>query len=419
MSHPTYLTGQFAAVEAHTEDHRVSGDATLHRLTRLATRLLSAPTALVTLVDADRQRFRASVGLREPYATQGETPLSHSFCQHVVRTGAPLIVVDARAHPVLCTNEAIGDLGVIGYLGVPLRERGGRVIGSFCVIDSVPRDWSADEQSLLDDLAQAVMSELDNERAYAAMSDATGSYRALLDTTTELVCAADGDGVITYVNQAWADAFGYGKRAAVGKRAVDLVAPEHRARFVDVARRLHAGEAVDAFEVVAIGADGRRVVCRGNATALVERDSSGMTTCIGTRAVYRDVTAERLAEAWRARLVATLERLDGALYEHLEHLGARLEQGLVAAAKKNAVDVCVQRVGSMITMFFTKGPVKTFADAVKSDAKRFGRWHGAMLSRGQYWPPSQYEAAFFGNTHDDAIIDATIAAADEALKASA
>ncbi|CAN5814019.1 glutamate-1-semialdehyde 2,1-aminomutase [soil metagenome] len=117
--------------------------------------------------------------------------------------------------------------------------------------------------------------------------------------------------------------------------------------------------------------------------------------------------------------LATLERLDGAVYDKLEHLGARLEKGLAEAAKKNGVDVCVQRVGSMITMFFTKGPVKTFADAVKSDTARFGRWHGAMLSRGQYWPPSQYEAAFIGNTHDDALIDATIAAADEALKASA
>jgi glutamate-1-semialdehyde 2,1-aminomutase len=117
--------------------------------------------------------------------------------------------------------------------------------------------------------------------------------------------------------------------------------------------------------------------------------------------------------------LATLERLDAAVYDKLEHLGARLERGLVESAKKRGVDVCVQRVGSMITMFFTKGPVRTFADAVKSDTKRFGRWHGAMLSRGQYWPPSQFEAAFLGNTHDDALIDATIAAADEALGASA
>jgi glutamate-1-semialdehyde 2,1-aminomutase len=116
--------------------------------------------------------------------------------------------------------------------------------------------------------------------------------------------------------------------------------------------------------------------------------------------------------------LAQLALLDSAVYEKLEHLGARLEKGLVLAAKKNGVDVCVQRVGSMITMFFAVGPVKNFGDAVKSDTKRFGRWHGAMLSRGQYWPPSQYEAAFISATHDDALIDATIAAADEALQAA-
>ena len=117
--------------------------------------------------------------------------------------------------------------------------------------------------------------------------------------------------------------------------------------------------------------------------------------------------------------LALLKALNAGVYEKLEHLGARLEDGLKASATKRNVEVCVQRVGSMITMFFTAGPVKTFADAMKSDAKRFGRWHGAMLSRGQYWPPSQYEAAFISAAHDDAIIDATIAAADEALAASA
>ncbi len=116
--------------------------------------------------------------------------------------------------------------------------------------------------------------------------------------------------------------------------------------------------------------------------------------------------------------LAMLKELNAGVYEKLEKLGARLEAGLVASAKRRNIEVCVQRVGSMITMFFTAGPVKTFADAMKSDAKRFGRWHGAMLSRGQYWPPSQYEAAFISAAHDDAIIDATIAAADEALAAS-
>lgn len=117
--------------------------------------------------------------------------------------------------------------------------------------------------------------------------------------------------------------------------------------------------------------------------------------------------------------LAMLERLDAGVYEKLESLGARLEKGLVDAAKKHGADVCVQRVGSMITLFFTPGPVKSFGDAVKSDTKRFGRWHGAMLSRGQYWPPSQYEAAFISAAHDESLIDATIKAADEAIAASA
>lgn len=117
--------------------------------------------------------------------------------------------------------------------------------------------------------------------------------------------------------------------------------------------------------------------------------------------------------------LAVLERLDAAVYAKLEALGARLEQGFIAGAKKANVDVCVQRVGSMITPFFTKGPIRSFTDAVKSDTTRFGKWHAAMLERGHYWPPSQYEAAFVSTAHTEADIDATIFAAAEAFALAA
>ena len=116
--------------------------------------------------------------------------------------------------------------------------------------------------------------------------------------------------------------------------------------------------------------------------------------------------------------LALVSHLNPAVYETLEALGARLEKGLNEGAQKAGLDVCVQRVGSMITPFFTKGPVKTFADAVKSDTKRFGVWHAAMLARGQYWPPSQYEAAFISTAHTEAIVDATIKAAAESFEAA-
>ena len=117
--------------------------------------------------------------------------------------------------------------------------------------------------------------------------------------------------------------------------------------------------------------------------------------------------------------LALLKHLDAGVYDKLETLGARLEAGLVEGAKAAGVDVCVQRVGSMITAFFTKGPVTAFPDAVKSDTKRFGRWHGAMLAAGQYWPPSQFEAAFVSAAHTEADIDATVEAARKAFSASA
>ncbi|MEO6419436.1 MAG: aspartate aminotransferase family protein, partial [Polyangiaceae bacterium] len=62
-------------------------------------------------------------------------------------------------------------------------------------------------------------------------------------------------------------------------------------------------------------------------------------------------------------------------------------------------------------------PVKSWDDANRSDTASFGKWHQGMIARGQYWPPSQFEAAFVSGAHTEADIDATIKAAEESLKA--
>lgn len=110
-------------------------EAAFDRLTRLAARLASAPVALVSLVDADRQFLKSCLGVDEPLASERQTPLSHSFCQHVVVRQAPLVVEDAREHPLVMSNPAIPDYGVIAYAGFPLVS-GSEVIGSFCVVDT-------------------------------------------------------------------------------------------------------------------------------------------------------------------------------------------------------------------------------------------------------------------------------------------
>jgi glutamate-1-semialdehyde 2,1-aminomutase len=102
-------------------------------------------------------------------------------------------------------------------------------------------------------------------------------------------------------------------------------------------------------------------------------------------------------------------------YERLEALGQRLAAGLVRAATEARVTLAVNRIGSMLTPFFCPGPVVDYASAKTSDTALFGRFFHAMLERGVYLPPGQFEAAFVSLAHSEADIDATIAAASEAF----
>ena len=130
------------------------------RLTNLAVQVFKTPVALISLIDDKRQFFKSCIGLPEPYASSRETPHSHSFCKHVVETGEPLVVPDAREHPELKSNPAVSELGVIAYAGVPLVSTDGQRLGSFCVIDNKARLWTDEDIRLLRCMANCVQTEI-------------------------------------------------------------------------------------------------------------------------------------------------------------------------------------------------------------------------------------------------------------------
>ena len=103
-------------------------------------------------------------------------------------------------------------------------------------------------------------------------------------------------------------------------------------------------------------------------------------------------------------------------YEKLESLSARLHGGLLEAISSSDVKATVNRVGSMITLFFTPGPVVDYASAKTSDTGLFARFFHAMLARGVYLPPAQFEAAFVSLAHTIGDIEATVSAAREAFR---
>ena len=116
--------------------------------------------------------------------------------------------------------------------------------------------------------------------------------------------------------------------------------------------------------------------------------------------------------------IATLERLrDGAVYDRLEALGSRLEQGLGATLERHGAALSFTRIGSMFTVFFG-APVKNFDDAMRCDTSRFAHYHRMLLENGFYLPPSQFEANFISVVHSDADIDRTVEAMKKAIDAA-
>ncbi|MDO9381706.1 MAG: HWE histidine kinase domain-containing protein [Hyphomicrobiaceae bacterium] len=139
----------------------VPAEPHLDRITALVARVLRVETALLSLVDADRQFFASGCGLPEPYATTRQTPHSHSFCKYVVKLNQPFVVSDARLDPRVSENGAVTDIGVVSYVGVPVRDRDGRVLGSLCAIGGTAREWTPHEINILTGLAAIVEDEIE------------------------------------------------------------------------------------------------------------------------------------------------------------------------------------------------------------------------------------------------------------------
>jgi glutamate-1-semialdehyde 2,1-aminomutase len=122
-----------------------------------------------------------------------------------------------------------------------------------------------------------------------------------------------------------------------------------------------------------------------------------------------------LAMAAGIATVGYLQEHADEVYQKIERTAKSVAESVAEEAVRAGIALTRNRVGAMWTWFFTPGPVTDYAQAAESDAAAFGRFHRAMLDRGVWLPPSQFEAAFLGTAHGDAEIAATVDAAREAL----
>ncbi len=199
-----------------------SADAVFDRYTRLATRLLGTPVALLSLVEPERQTFKSRVGLDVQ-----STPLSHSFCQHVVHSDATFVVEDAREHPLVKANEAIADLGVVAYAGAPVHAPDGEALGSFCAIASQPRVWTDDDVRIIEELAAAVSAEIGlRMRVRRSTILARAALLAWI--------AADDQGTVHETSASWLQLVGRSSAANADSGWTAALHPDDRERVAQV-----------------------------------------------------------------------------------------------------------------------------------------------------------------------------------------
>ncbi len=265
------------------------------RLTELAAAVLRVPVALVSIVDADRQVFVGCLGLPEPWSSRRETPLSHSLCQHVVATGTPLVIEDARADPRLRDHAAIRDLGVIAYAGMPLTTSAGAVLGSFCAIDTRPRAWTGEELDLLRRLADAANTEIRLLTAQRAAAETAARLEAAVDGADLGAWSFDVATQVRWHSARASAMLGLDAReSAVGIDAwLARIHPDDRARVRELHERTLAAADRYAAEYRVAAPDGsvRRVCGTGR---VLRDDRGGAERVVG---ILQDVTERDALEA--------------------------------------------------------------------------------------------------------------------------
>lgn len=172
-------------------------EAAFDRIVNLAQRIFAVPTVLISLVDENRQWFKARCGLANE-----ETGLEVSFCAHAIRQDGVFVVLDATQDPRFAENElVVGEPFIRFYAGAPLTTPSGYNLGTLCLIDAAPHaEFDKQAQATLRDLAALVVDELELRLATQESQEQAARNRVVLESITEAFYTVDAAWRFTYLN---------------------------------------------------------------------------------------------------------------------------------------------------------------------------------------------------------------------------
>ncbi len=307
-----------ALAEYHLMD--TPPEESFDRLAGLASRLFDVHIVLVSLMDRDRQFFKAQVGFGVC-----ETSREVSFCAHAIMQDDILIIPDAAKDPRFAVNPLVlGPPFIRFYAGKPLATPTGEKIGTICLIDTKPRrKFTAADRKNLTDLAALVMDRMEMRRLDYVKSISQARFENIAATSPDAIICSNSEGEITFWNKSAERLFGYSADEIV-EHTSEVIVPDSWRRIYDAELdRLRHGRKLQladrTIELSGLRKDGTEFPAEFSLSTWRE----GNTTSVG--AIVRDVTERRQNEerlfrlasldpltdlpnrgAWRERLTETL-----------------------------------------------------------------------------------------------------------------
>lgn len=276
-------------------------------LVQLAAQICEVPISLVSLIDTDRQWFKAKVGLEAD-----ETHRDLAFCAHAIHSDDMLVVEDATDDERFSGNPLVKtDPKIRFYAGKPLINPEGYRLGTLCAIDLVPRKLTKEQQFALEILSKQVVKLLEirlknirHKETIKQLQKTSNELQSFLDDSSDLIQSVDDSGNYLYVNQAWCNALGYSREEALQLNIFDVIHPSLHAHCQQQFSQLisHTQESM-IIDVIFKSKNGEDIVVEGNVNALMKENRK-----ILTRGIFRDVTAKKLSEKELKRTRELLEQ---------------------------------------------------------------------------------------------------------------
>jgi PAS domain S-box-containing protein len=282
-------------------------------LTHLAAAICGTPIALVSLIDADRQWFKAKAGIDSK-----ETPRDAAFCAHAILQSDVFVVPDALQDERFRENPLVtGEPHVRFYAGAPMLTQEGFALGTLCVMDRVPRDLTPGQEEALKALSRQAVTQLELRRSIAdlsrAMHDrhvAESELDQLFNLSVDMICVAGFDGYLKRINPAWERTLGMPAEELLAHPYLDFVHPDDRNATIAEAKRIGEGNALTSFENRYRCADGSYLWLLWNAMPSREQE---LVFAVGRDITMRKRAERRLAAGYAiTRVLAEAESLNAA-----------------------------------------------------------------------------------------------------------